>query len=82
MVVESLAARDLVIAVVQRRALTGYQNAQALLPLLKRQRVDGFAIEVEEIEQEKDESTAVTGLEQRFEESRVDLMAYGRTPWS
>ena len=24
----------------------------------------------------------VTGLEQRFGESRVDLMAYGRTPWS
>jgi hypothetical protein len=24
----------------------------------------------------------LTGLEQRFEESRVDLMAYGRTPWS
>jgi predicted nucleotidyltransferase len=23
-----------------------------------------------------------TGLKQRFGESRVDLMAYGRTPWS
>jgi hypothetical protein len=25
---------------------------------------------------------ALAGLKQRFEESRVDLMAYGRTPWS
>jgi hypothetical protein len=25
---------------------------------------------------------AETGLKQRFGESRVDLMAYGRTPWS
>jgi hypothetical protein len=24
----------------------------------------------------------LTGLKQRFGESRVDLMAYGRTPWS
>jgi hypothetical protein len=24
----------------------------------------------------------VTGLKQRFGENRVDLMAYGRTPWS
>src|SRR5712672_2903318 len=26
--------------------------------------------------------TRVAGLKQRFGESRVDLMAYGRTPWS
>ena len=25
---------------------------------------------------------ALAGLKQFFEESRVDLMAYGRTPWS
>jgi hypothetical protein len=25
---------------------------------------------------------SLTGLKQRFGESRVDLMAYGRTPWS
>ena len=27
-------------------------------------------------------SAALTGLKQRFGESRADLMAYGRTPWS
>ena|SRR5271165_2981332 len=27
-------------------------------------------------------SDSLTGLKQRFGESRVDLMAYGRTPWS
>src|SRR5258706_6409143 len=27
-------------------------------------------------------SGSITGLKQRFGESRVDLMAYGRTPWS
>jgi ParB-like chromosome segregation protein Spo0J len=29
-----------------------------------------------------DNKLALTGLKQRFGESRVDLMAYGRTPWS
>jgi len=27
-------------------------------------------------------ATSLAGLKQRFGESRVDLMAYGRTPWS
>ena len=60
MVVEGLAAPDLMITEVQGRALSGQQNAKAILPLLKRPRAKGFAIEVEEIEQEKDESVALT----------------------
>ena len=62
MVVEGLPAPDLVIAEVQRRACARQQVAKALLPLPKRPRADGFAIEVEEIEQEKDESIAVAGV--------------------
>ena len=58
-IVEGLAAPDLMITDVQRRALSGQQNAKAILPLLKRPRVKGFAIEVEEIEQEKDERIAL-----------------------
>jgi hypothetical protein len=42
--------------------LTRQQNAKALLPLLKRPRAKGFAIEVEEIEQEEDERIAVAGV--------------------
>jgi hypothetical protein len=49
-----------VIAEVQRRTRVREQFAKAFLPIPKRQRVKGFAIEVEEIEQEKDESVAVT----------------------
>jgi hypothetical protein len=30
----------------------------------------------------KPRPATVAGLKQRFGESRVDLMAYGRTPWS
>jgi hypothetical protein len=30
----------------------------------------------------KEVTAVLTGLKQRFGESRVDLMAYGRTPWS
>jgi hypothetical protein len=29
-----------------------------------------------------DTPSGIAGLKQRFGESRVDLMAYGRTPWS
>jgi hypothetical protein len=31
---------------------------------------------------QEEEDLPETGLKQRFGESRVDLMAYGRTPWS
>ena len=62
MVVEGLAMPDLMIAEVQGRASTGQQTTKALLPLLKRPRAKGFAVEVKEIEQEKDESGAVTGI--------------------
>ena len=56
MVVERPAAPDLVIAEMQRRARARQQRAQALFPFRNRHRGDRFAIEVEEIEQEKDES--------------------------
>jgi hypothetical protein len=62
MVVESPPAPDLVIAEVQRRAYIGQQEAQGFLPLRKLQRGNRFAIEVEEIEQEKDESAAVASI--------------------
>jgi hypothetical protein len=62
MVVEGLAVSDLVIAEVQGRACIRQQPAQAFLAFHKRHRSDRFAIEVEEIEQEKDESAAVTGV--------------------
>jgi putative SOS response-associated peptidase YedK len=32
--------------------------------------------------EERADASALTGLKQRFGESRVDLMAYGRTRWS
>jgi hypothetical protein len=38
------------------------QRAEVLLSFFKRHRADGFAIEVEEIEQEEDQSIAVTGV--------------------
>jgi hypothetical protein len=62
MVVEGLAAPDLMIAEMQGRALSGQHNAKALLALLKRPCAKGFAVEMEEVEQEKDESIAVTGV--------------------
>jgi type I restriction enzyme M protein len=36
----------------------------------------------QELEKLNQSGLAQTGLKQRFGESRVDLMAYGRTPWS
>jgi hypothetical protein len=44
------------------RARTREQVAKTFFPLRKRHRTDGFAIEMEEIEQEKDECTTVTGV--------------------
>ena len=41
------------VAEVQRRARARKRVAKTLLPIPKRQRVDGFAIKVEQIEQEK-----------------------------
>ena len=52
-------ATDLVIAVVHGRACIRQQNAKAFLPLLKRLCADGLAVEVKEIEQEKDERFTV-----------------------
>ena len=62
MIVESPPAPDLVIAEMQRRACIRQQNAQALLALPKWHRGNRLAIEMEEVEQEKDESAAVAGV--------------------
>jgi hypothetical protein len=51
-----------VIAEVQRRARARKHVAKTLLPIPKRQRVNGFAIEVEQIEQKKHESIAVAAV--------------------
>src|SRR5207302_10935288 len=59
MIVDSPPASDLVIADMQRRASTRQQGAKTFFPLRNRHRGDRFTIEVEEIEQEKDESAAV-----------------------
>src|SRR5205807_5858552 len=61
-VVESLAAPDLMVTEVQRRTRAQEQVEKTLLPIPKRQRVNGFAVEVEEIEQEKHESIAVAAV--------------------
>jgi hypothetical protein len=61
-VVKGLPVADLVIAVVQRRACLQKERLKALLPIPKMQRVDGFAIEVEEIKQEKHQSVAVAAV--------------------
>jgi hypothetical protein len=62
MLIEGPAAPDLMIAELEWRARAQQQVAKALLPLREWPRADGFAIEVEEIKQEKDESVAVTGV--------------------
>ena len=59
MIVEGPPVRDLVIAVVQTRTCLGEQGAKALLPLAERFRGDGFVIEVQDIEEEKDERVGV-----------------------
>jgi hypothetical protein len=59
MVVEGPAAPDLMIAVLQRRAGVRQQFVEALLPLRKRPRADGLVIEVQEVEQEKDQGLGV-----------------------
>jgi hypothetical protein len=51
-----------VIAEVQWRTHVRKQVAKTLLPIPKRQRVNGFAIEVEEIKQEKHQSIAVAAV--------------------
>jgi hypothetical protein len=60
--IKGLAAPDLVIAEVQRRARTRKQLAEALLAFRKRPRADGLAIEVQEIEQEKDQGLGVARI--------------------
>jgi hypothetical protein len=62
MIVESPSAPDLVIVEMQRRAGTQQQSAKTFFPLRNRHRGDRFAIKVEEIEQEEDESAAVAGV--------------------
>jgi hypothetical protein len=62
MIVESPPAPDLAIAEVQGRPDARQQHAQAFLSLRQRHRGDGFAIEMEEIEQEKDERAAVSDV--------------------
>jgi hypothetical protein len=55
-------APDLMIAELKRGARMRQERAEALFPLFKRHRADGFAIEMEEIEQEEDQSIAVTSV--------------------
>ena len=62
MVIKGLSAPHLVIAEVQRRARARKQVAKTLLSIPKRQSVNGFAIEVEQIEQEKHQSIAVAAV--------------------
>src|SRR5262245_5501020 len=62
MIVEGSPAPDLVIAEMQGRAYIRQQPAQPFLAFRNRRRGDRFAIEVEEIEKEKDESAAVPGV--------------------
>jgi hypothetical protein len=52
-------APDLVIAEGQNRVRIRQHVAQPFLPLLKRSRCNGRAVEVDEIEQEKDECFGV-----------------------
>ena len=59
MVVDGPAAPDLMIAELKGDARMRQQFAEAFLPLRKRPRADGFAIEVEEVKQEKNKSIAV-----------------------
>jgi mRNA interferase MazF len=42
----------------------------------------GAAVPAEILHEVRMKLAALTGLKQRFGESRVGLMAYGRTPWS
>ena len=62
MILEAPPAPDLVIAEVQRRGRTRQQHAQTFLALRKRHGGNRGAIEVKQIEKEKDESAAVTGV--------------------
>jgi hypothetical protein len=59
MPIEGPAASDLVIAELQRRPCLWQQRAEPFFPLLQRLGADSFAIEVEQIEQEKDKRLAV-----------------------
>jgi hypothetical protein len=68
MVIESPPAPDLVIAELKWGARMRQQFAEVLLLLGKRPRADGFAIEVQKVEQEKDQGFGVAlvgrGLDQ------------------
>src|SRR6476646_6006047 len=62
MVIEGPAASDLMIAVLRERVRLRQQFAEPFLPRRKGPRADAFAMEVEEIEQEKHESIAFAGV--------------------
>src|SRR6516164_10317723 len=47
------------ITVLQRRVRLRQERMETLLPLLDRFRADGFAVEVEQVEQKKDQSGGV-----------------------
>jgi hypothetical protein len=68
MLVETPATPGLIVAVFKRRKRPRQQRAKTLLPYFKRLRADGFAVEMEQVEQEKDERLAVArvrrGLDQ------------------
>jgi hypothetical protein len=61
LVVEGAPAADLVVAVLQGRTRSRQQRAKPFFPPRKWHRGDGFAVEAEEIEQEKDERIALAG---------------------
>src|SRR5262249_58409032 len=72
MFVEGPPASDLVIAEMQRRPSPRQQGAKTFFPLRNRHRGDRFAIEVEEIEQEKDESAAVARVRGVLDQAERD----------
>jgi hypothetical protein len=45
-------------------------------------RLEKYGIRDAQSDKSSDDARCLTGLKQRFGESRVDLMAYGRAPWS
>jgi hypothetical protein len=56
------AAPDLVVAELQRRTCLRQKLPKPLLPLLDRLRTDSLAVEMQQVEQEKDECLAVPGV--------------------
>jgi len=69
MLVEIPAAPGLIIAVLKRRTRLRQERAKTFLPLVERPSAGGFAIEVEQVEQEKDERLGVTGVRRGLDQA-------------